>query len=242
MFARLYQRFRDDESLRPRRIGGRPRRHPFSIDYYTELKGKGVVHTPDLEPCSGRTIGHLTSVDKFECPLNGLLHTFSPVDLFSQTCCDRWRRVMRFWKIKRKIKFWMGKSRGRRFSKSKSNRRIREEDSGMVREEEWSFGRHPMRDVATGLTGAGVGSSIHAVMIASLQSVYTPLPPFPSSSRRSSDTDHSMSELLPRLVRVNCYFRAKKVYHDRLLPVEFLEKRLCKDRDSQTMEPAFVYP
>ncbi|KAJ4438430.1 hypothetical protein ANN_14375 [Periplaneta americana] len=40
MFARLYQRLRDDGSLRPRRIGGRPRRHPFSIDDYTELKGK----------------------------------------------------------------------------------------------------------------------------------------------------------------------------------------------------------
>ncbi|KAJ4434310.1 hypothetical protein ANN_22865 [Periplaneta americana] len=36
MFARL----RDDGSFRPRRIGGRPLRHPFSIDDYTELKGK----------------------------------------------------------------------------------------------------------------------------------------------------------------------------------------------------------
>ncbi|KAJ4436580.1 hypothetical protein ANN_16613 [Periplaneta americana] len=41
MFARLYQRLRDDGSLLPRRIAGRPRRHPFSIDDYTELKGKG---------------------------------------------------------------------------------------------------------------------------------------------------------------------------------------------------------
>ncbi|KAJ4440115.1 hypothetical protein ANN_08252 [Periplaneta americana] len=40
MFARFYQLLRDDGSLRPRRIGGRPRRHPFSIDDYTELKGK----------------------------------------------------------------------------------------------------------------------------------------------------------------------------------------------------------
>ncbi|KAJ4443586.1 hypothetical protein ANN_05260 [Periplaneta americana] len=41
MFARLYQRIRDDVSLRPRRIGGRQRRHPFSIiDDYTELNGK----------------------------------------------------------------------------------------------------------------------------------------------------------------------------------------------------------
>ncbi|KAJ4437110.1 hypothetical protein ANN_17245 [Periplaneta americana] len=40
MFARLYQRLRYDRSLRRRCIGGRPRRHPFSIDDYTELKGK----------------------------------------------------------------------------------------------------------------------------------------------------------------------------------------------------------
>ncbi|KAJ4444856.1 hypothetical protein ANN_06653 [Periplaneta americana] len=40
MFARLYQRLRDDGSLRLRRIGGRPRRHLFSIHDYTELKGK----------------------------------------------------------------------------------------------------------------------------------------------------------------------------------------------------------
>ncbi|KAJ4437109.1 hypothetical protein ANN_17244 [Periplaneta americana] len=40
IFARLYQRLRDNGSLRPRCIGGRPRRHPFSIDNHTELKGK----------------------------------------------------------------------------------------------------------------------------------------------------------------------------------------------------------
>ncbi|KAJ4446123.1 hypothetical protein ANN_12815 [Periplaneta americana] len=44
MFTRLYQRLRDDGSLRPRHIGGRPRRHPFSIDDYTELEGKGKCH------------------------------------------------------------------------------------------------------------------------------------------------------------------------------------------------------
>ncbi|KAJ4439601.1 hypothetical protein ANN_07729 [Periplaneta americana] len=43
MFARLYQRLRDDGSLRPRHIGGRPHRHPFSIDDYTELKGKACM-------------------------------------------------------------------------------------------------------------------------------------------------------------------------------------------------------
>ncbi|KAJ4426866.1 hypothetical protein ANN_26665 [Periplaneta americana] len=43
MFARLYQRLRDDGS-RLQRIGGRPRRHPFSIDDYTELKRKGIEH------------------------------------------------------------------------------------------------------------------------------------------------------------------------------------------------------
>ncbi|KAJ4435516.1 hypothetical protein ANN_18132 [Periplaneta americana] len=43
MFPRLYQRLRDDGPLRPRRIGGRPHRHPFSIDDYTELKGKGLL-------------------------------------------------------------------------------------------------------------------------------------------------------------------------------------------------------
>ncbi|KAJ4435091.1 hypothetical protein ANN_23666 [Periplaneta americana] len=40
MFARLYQTLRDDGSLRPRLIDGRPHRHPFSIDDYTELRGK----------------------------------------------------------------------------------------------------------------------------------------------------------------------------------------------------------
>ncbi|KAJ4432555.1 hypothetical protein ANN_21178 [Periplaneta americana] len=48
MFARLYQRLRDDGSLRPRRIGGRPRRHPFSIDDYTELKGKEGLELNEL--------------------------------------------------------------------------------------------------------------------------------------------------------------------------------------------------
>ncbi|KAJ4426665.1 hypothetical protein ANN_26463 [Periplaneta americana] len=43
MFARLYKRLRDDGSLRPRRIGGTPRSHPFSIDDYTELKGEEYV-------------------------------------------------------------------------------------------------------------------------------------------------------------------------------------------------------
>ncbi|KAJ4444456.1 hypothetical protein ANN_06248 [Periplaneta americana] len=40
MFARFCQRLRDDGSLRRRRIGGTPRRHPFSIDDYIELKCK----------------------------------------------------------------------------------------------------------------------------------------------------------------------------------------------------------
>ncbi|KAJ4451751.1 hypothetical protein ANN_03222 [Periplaneta americana] len=46
MFARLYQRLRDDGSLRSRRIGGRPRRHPFSVNDNTELKGKELPYNP----------------------------------------------------------------------------------------------------------------------------------------------------------------------------------------------------
>ncbi|KAJ4432097.1 hypothetical protein ANN_20711 [Periplaneta americana] len=44
MFARLYQRLRDNGFLNLRRIGGIPHRHPFSIDDYTELKGKDIEH------------------------------------------------------------------------------------------------------------------------------------------------------------------------------------------------------
>ncbi|KAJ4440045.1 hypothetical protein ANN_08176 [Periplaneta americana] len=45
MFARLYQRLRDDESLRPRRIGGRPRRHPLSIYHPSEFVAEVLTHS-----------------------------------------------------------------------------------------------------------------------------------------------------------------------------------------------------
>ncbi|KAJ4434622.1 hypothetical protein ANN_23185 [Periplaneta americana] len=61
MFARLYQRLRDDGSLRPRCIGGRPRRHPFSIDDYTELKGKGSTERGADAVNDGSDLRRLTS-------------------------------------------------------------------------------------------------------------------------------------------------------------------------------------
>ncbi|KAJ4436171.1 hypothetical protein ANN_18801 [Periplaneta americana] len=43
----------DDGSLRLRRISGRLRRHPFSIDDYTELKGKGIEQQQTFSECIG---------------------------------------------------------------------------------------------------------------------------------------------------------------------------------------------
>ncbi|KAJ4438896.1 hypothetical protein ANN_14850 [Periplaneta americana] len=61
IFAGLYKLLRDDGSLRPRRIGGRPCRHPFSIDDFTELKGKVGKSRVNCPPASPPRIGATTA-------------------------------------------------------------------------------------------------------------------------------------------------------------------------------------
>ncbi|KAJ4436977.1 hypothetical protein ANN_17109 [Periplaneta americana] len=108
MFARLYQRLRDDGSLSPWRIGGRPRGHPFSIDDYNELKGKADIvrrrSTLSGERCSSSgtplelelsiQLARLYSCDRVQ--LQCLLHPESvqilPVVLYG---CETWTLTLR---------------------------------------------------------------------------------------------------------------------------------------------------